>query len=63
MGQTFKVADNKIKNNMNDSKTHSRKSCTNYNKKDKTNNNDSIAEIQVSDLDTSIESKDNDSTD
>ena len=55
MGKTVKFVDNKIKNNKNDSKTCKKKSDPNYNKKDKTNNNYSVTEIQVSDLDTSTE--------
>ena len=59
--KTVKVIDDKIKHDKNDGKTHKKKSNSNDIKKDKTNKNDSMTDIQVSDLDTRTEIKDNDS--
>ena len=56
---TVKFIDNKIKHDKNDGKTHRKKSYSNDTKKDKINKNDTVTEIQVSDLDTSIEIEDN----
>ena len=51
---SIKFIDNKIKHYKNDDKTHKKKSNSNDIKKDKINKNDSVTEIQVSDLDNSV---------
>ena len=58
----MKFIDKKIKHDKNDGKTHKKKSNSSDNKKDKGNKNDSVTEIQVSDLDTRTGIEDNDSS-
>ena len=53
---------NRIKHDKTDGKPYKKKSNSNDTKKDKTNKNHSVTKFQVSDLDTSTEIEDSDSS-
>ena len=59
--RVVKFVDNKNKNNKDNNRTHKKKSGNSDNKKDTTTKNDSVAEIQASDLDTGTDIEDSDS--
>ena len=58
----MKFIDSQVKHDKNDDKLHKKKSNRNDDMNDKINKYNTVTEVQVSDLDTSTEIEDNDSS-